>query len=211
MRSVFASLIVIILFIVIAAAAYYIVPAMVEKGTSGLRSEVQNLTQRVQKIEEELQVAPLPPDADAGKIVKTINSLVMKSSSLEETIRKQKAESDDLAKRQTEANETFSKVMQAKLQTVTFDMTLASVRNHVLKVQMELRSRNFGAAKAELDQVGEMFEKMKPTSSEENKQFIEELQASLRRARSEIDTDLPAATDRIELLWREVGKLGRTL
>jgi DNA repair exonuclease SbcCD ATPase subunit len=211
MKSVFASLIVIIVFIVFAAAAYYIVPAMVDKSTSGLKSEVQNLTQRVQKIEEEAKVAALPQDADAGKIVKTINSLVMKSSSLEETIRKQKAESDDLVKRQTESIEKFSKDIQAKLQTVTFAMTLASVRNHVLRVQMELRARNIGTAKTELDQVGEMFEKMKPTSNEENKKLIEELQASLRRARSEIDTDLPAATDRIELLWREIGKLGRKL
>lgn len=211
MKSVFTGLFVVIVFIVFASATYYIVPAMVDKGTSGLKSEVQNLTQRLQKIEEASKVASLPQDADAGKIVKTINSLAIKSSSLEETIKKQKAESDDLAKRQTETIEKINNDMQAKLQTVTFAMKLAGVRNHVLKIQMELRSRNIGTAKTELDQVSEMFEKMKPTSGEENKKLIEELQASLRRARSEMDTDLPAATDRIELLWRETGKMGRTM
>jgi len=43
--------------------------------------------------------------------------------------------------------------------------------------------------------------------SDENKKVIEELQGILKKARAELDTDLPATINRIDLLWHEMGKL----
>ena len=48
---------------------------------------------------------------------------------------------------------------------------------------------------------------MNSPASDENKKAIEELQSTLKKARAEIDTDLPAALNRIDLLWHEMGKL----
>ena len=48
---------------------------------------------------------------------------------------------------------------------------------------------------------------MKTTASDENKKVIEDLQGILKRAKTEIDNDLPAAINRIDLLWHDMGKL----
>ncbi|MEW6002881.1 MAG: hypothetical protein AB1638_09585, partial [Nitrospirota bacterium] len=76
---------------------------------------------------------------------------------------------------------------------------------HILKVKVDLTSRNFGSAKNELNLVDEAFEKAKTAASD--KRVIEELQLTLKKAKSEIDTDLPSAISRIDLLWHETGKL----
>lgn len=49
----------------------------------------------------------------------------------------------------------------------------------------------------------------KTTASDENKKAIEELRSTLQKARAEIDSDLPAALSRIDLLWHEMDKMMR--
>jgi hypothetical protein len=220
MKSVLAGLFVVIVFIVFAAAAYYIVPAMVDKGTSGLRSEVQNLTQRVQKIEEEAKAAPLPPDADVRNIIQAVNSLSLKITSLDgsfkqemsathEAMRKQSAETGEGIKKQTEAIDKMGKETQMAIQKLKFDAIMASIRGHILKVRVDLVTKNIGTAKNEFELIHEVFDKAKASASEENKKAIEEFQSSLRKAKTEIDADLPSAINRIDLVWYELGKLLR--
>lgn len=78
-----------------------------------------------------------------------------------------------------------------------------------MKVQIELKSKNIGTAKAEIDLINEIFEKTKPSSSEDQKKAIEELQGALKKAKDEMDINLPAAINRVDLLWHEMGKLIR--
>lgn len=220
MKSVFTGFFVIIVIIVLAAAAYYIVPVMVERETSGLKAEVQMLTQRMQKIEEEAKVAPLAPDADAQKIIRTVNVLSSKVTSLEgsfkqgmaetnETIRKQNAETGEVLKKQTETIDTMAKETQAQIQKLKFDAVMASIRGHILKLRIDLVTKNIGTAKNEFDLIQAVFDKTKASASEENRKAIEEFQSSLKKAKTEVDADLPSAINRIDLLWHEMGKLLR--
>ncbi|MBM4140292.1 MAG: hypothetical protein FJ242_02190 [Nitrospira sp.] len=86
---------------------------------------------------------------------------------------------------------------------------MASIRGHILKVKVDLVAKNIGSAKNELSLIDEAFEKAKTSASDENKRIIEELQVTLRKARADIDIDLPAAINRIDLLWHEMSKLLR--
>jgi F0F1-type ATP synthase membrane subunit b/b' len=76
-----------------------------------------------------------------------------------------------------------------------------------LKARGDLQYKNIGTAKTELNLIAEAFEKAKTSTTDENKKAIEELQGILKKALSEIDADLPAAINRIDLLWYEMGKL----
>src|SRR3989304_4880341 len=64
-------------------------------------------------------------------------------------------------------------------------------------------------AKVEMELISDMFEKTKNLAPEENRKTIEELHGTLKKARGEIDSDMPAAINRINLLWHEMGKLLR--
>lgn len=68
---------------VIAVAGYSGIPVLMKKETAGLRSEVNDLKQRLQRIEDESKVAPLQLDADAQKIIKTVNAISLMDVSLE--------------------------------------------------------------------------------------------------------------------------------
>lgn len=220
MKTVFAVILIIIAFLFFAGLAYYAIPLLIVKETSGLRSEVQDLKQRLQKIEEESKVAPLQPDADAQKIIKTVNALSLKLSSLEdsfkkgisttdEAIKKQKATTEEAFKKQTEAIDKIAKETEAKIQRSMFNALLASIRGHILKVKVDVVSKNIGTAKTELDLISETFEKAKALSTDENKKIIDEFQGLLKKAKAEIDTNLPAAINRIDLLWHDMSKLLR--
>lgn len=220
MKTVFAVILIIIAFLVFAGLAYYAIPPLIVKETSGLRSEVQDLKQRLQKIEEESKVAPLQPDADAQKIIKTVNALSLKLSSLEdsfkkgisttdEAIKKQKATMEEAFKRQAGAIDKIAKETEAKIQRSMFNALLASISGHILKVKVDLVSKNIGTAKTELDLISETFEKAKALSTDENKKIIDEFQGLLKKAKAEVDADLPGAVSRIDLLWHEMSKLLR--
>jgi|GEM_PF-483481 len=226
------------LIIAIAGIGYFGLPVMIEKETTGLRSEVQYVKQRLQKIEEELKVAPLQLDADAQKIIKTINAISLRLNSFEdsfkkdisamneaikrqgkvmeealkkqaETIEKQKTVTEEALKKQAEAIDKLDKQTETKIQKIKFDTAMATIRGHILKARIDLAAKNMGTAKIELDLVDELFSKIAATTSDENKNAIKELQASLKKARAEIDVNLPAAISRIDLLWHEISKLMR--
>lgn len=74
---------------------------------------------------------------------------------------------------------------------------------------MELQTRNVATAKAEMEFISKTFEELKNLATAENRKTIEDLHGTLKKAMGEIDSDLPAAINRINLLWHEMGKLLR--
>ena len=218
---------VIVLIVFIGAGGYFGLPLLIDKETTELRMEVRDLKEKVQKIEAFVQseedirkVTQLTPDSDSRMIIKTVNSVSLKLKTLEEStnkgivaadeaIKKQKVEMDEAIKSQAEALNKFNKDTQKNLQGIQFDASMANIRSHILKVQVELQTRNVATAKAEMELVSDMFEKLKSMATEENRKTIEDLHGTLKKASGELESDLPSAINRINLLWHEMGKLLR--
>ncbi len=231
-------LIVLSLFVAIIVAGYFGIPVLIQKETAGIKSDVHDIKQRLQKIEEESKAAPLKPEANLRDIIKTVNAIFHKVNSIEdsfkkgmsntdeaikkqsneteeafkkqsEIIEKQKMATEEAFKKQAEVIEKTNKEIQEKIKKIMFDARMANIRGHVLKARVEIVAKNVGTAKNELDLINEAFEGAKTLASDDNKKAIEELQATLKKAKAEIDTDLPSALNRIDLLWHEMGKLLR--
>jgi hypothetical protein len=204
---------------VLGLLGYFGLPFLIEKKTESLRADVVSLKQKVQKMEEESR-APLPPDADAGKIIKAVNALSHKLASLEESFKKemsganealnkQKTTTEEALKKQAESIDNNKKEILDQLQKIRFAGAVEDIRGRVLKVKLDLVARNIGTAKNEMALIDETLESMKASASDENKKAIEDFQKILKKARTEIDVDLPSATSRIDLLWHEMGKMTR--
>lgn len=213
-------LIVMLLIAVGLAVGYFGMSILIEKETSVLKSDVTDLKQRLKEIEEKSKAAPLQPDATIDNVIMKVNSLYYKIESLEDSIRKnisktdkeiedQKSESEAAVKKLLKDIDTINRETKALIQKIMFDATMANIRGHILKARADLQYKNIGTAKTEFDRISEAFEKVKTTASDENRKIIEELQEILKKARTEIDNDLPAAINRIDLLWHEMSKLLR--
>jgi len=213
-------LVVIILVAVVAGIGYFGLPVLINKETAVLRADVQDLKQRLQKMEEESKAAPLKPDANVHEVIRDVNAIFHKMNSLEssfqkgisatnETIKNQKMAIEDSLRKQAETIDKMNKEFDARTHKIMFDARMANIRGHILKARVEIVAKNVGTAKNELDIINDAFEGAKASASDENKKTIEELQTTLKKARAEIDTDLPAALNRIDLLWHEMGKLLR--
>ena len=218
---------VIVLILFIGAGGYFGLPLLIDKETTELRMEVRDLKEKVQKIEAFVQseedirkVTQLTPDSDSQRIIKTVNSVSLKLKTLEEStnkgisatdeaVKKQKAEMDEAIRIQSEALNKFNRETQNSIQGIQFDASMATIRSHILKVQVELQTRNVATAKAEMELVSDMFEKLKSMATEENRKTIEDLHGTLKKASGELESDLPSAINRINLLWHEMGKLLR--
>ncbi len=137
------------------------------------------------------------------------DSFKKSTSTVDEAIEKQKTTTEEAFRKHAEAIEKMNKDIQAKIQGIMFDAGMANIRGHILKARVEIAAKNVGIARSELDLINELFSKAAEVASDENKKGVKELRASLKTARSEIDTDVPAALNRIELLWHEMGKLLR--
>jgi len=205
---------------ILIGAGYFVLPILIQKETKGFRTELQDVKQRLQKIEEFTQIAPLKPDADFQKVINSVNALYAKVVSLEDSLKKKTSAINDMIdkqntstkeafKKQAEAFEKLSQETQVKIQEIMFDATMANIRGHILKAKVEISAKNIGVAKTELDLINELFSKVATVVSDKNKNAIKELQASLQKARSEIDTDLPSASNKIDLLWYEMSRLLR--
>jgi hypothetical protein len=215
-----AILIVIILIAVGTAIGYFGIPILIDKENAVLKSDVADLKQRLQKIEDESKAAPLQPDARIHHVIRTVNALHSKMESFEKsaretatktdkTIENQKSALDDTTKKLTDEIGSIDKDTKALIQKITFDAAMANIRSHILKARADLQYKNIGTAKNELEHISEAFEKVKTTASDENKKVIEELQGILKKAKTALDNDLPAAVNRIDLLWHEMGALLR--
>jgi glutaredoxin-related protein len=213
-----AILIVILLIAVGAAVGYFGIPILIEKESAVLKTDIADLKQRLQKIEDESKAAPLEPDARIHHVIRTVNALHAKAESLEKsmrdniakadkTIEDQKSSLEGTMKKLKEDVDTINKDTKSVVQNIKFDASMANIRGHILKARADIQHKNIGTAKTELEYISEAFEKVKATASDENKKVIEELQGILKKAKTEIDNDLPAAINRIDLLWHEMGKL----
>lgn len=96
--------------------------------------------------------------------------------------------------------------MHAQLRDVTHKAFIAQIRGHLLKVRTDSLAKNIGVADSELEAVVALLERGKRTVPPEAVRSLETFQVTLKKARGEINTDLPAAMKRIELLWHELGK-----
>ncbi|MCG2722318.1 MAG: hypothetical protein L6290_09940 [Thermodesulfovibrionales bacterium] len=218
MKNVIVSIVLVIL--VVLGAGYFGLPLLIEKETSALKAEVQDLRQRLQAMEEMNKVAPLTLDADAQKIITTVNALSRQMNSLEqsgkkeiaatsEAIKAQKTSTEENLKKQTETVGKTLEEMRLKVQELGFHSTIANIREHILKARMEIVARNIGNAKTELDVIDELIASAMAAASDENKRVLGELQTSLKKAKSEIESDLQSATNRLNILWNEMGRLLR--
>jgi len=218
MKNVIVSIILVIL--VVLGAGYFGLPVLIEKETSALKAEVQDLRQRLQAMEEMNKVAPLTLDADAQKIITTVNALSRQMNSLEqsgkkeiaattEAIKTQKTSTEETLKKQTETVGKTLEEMRLKVQEIGFHATIANIREHILKARMEIVARNIGNAKTELDVIDELIASAMAAASDENKRVLGELQTSLKKTKSEIESDLQSATNRLNILWNEMGRLLR--
>lgn len=116
---------------------------------------------------------------------------------------------EEKLKNQSKTIDKSNKDYQSKIQKMMFDAAMVNVRGHLLKVQVELKSRNIGTAKNEIDLINKRFERAKTSASDEQRKAIDELRAGLKKAKEEMDTNLAAAINRNDLLWHEMGKLLR--
>lgn len=205
---------------VIGVAGYFGVNALITREAEGIRSEIKNLEQRVRKMEEEATVSALPADADANKIIKTVNALSLQVKGLEDSLRKELSATNDSFKKQTDATgELFKKQseaidrnhkeLQQQLKAIKFDAAMANIRGHILKTRMELVAKNVGNAKTEIDFIDDLFEKSLGSAHEDGKKIITDMQASLKKAKTEIDTDIPSVTNRVNTLWYDMSRLIR--
>jgi hypothetical protein len=215
-----AILVVIVLIAVCLGAGYFGIPVLIEKKTAPLKSEVEDLKNKIHKMEEESKIAPLPPAADAGKIIKVVNSLALKMTAFEDSfkksmsatddaIKKQRTAAEEALKRQSEATDKIAKETDAKMRRNTFYALMSTIRGNVLKAKVDLVARNIGTAKNDLEPISGALEKAKLLATDENRKAIDELQGILKKATADIDTDLPSAINRIDLLWNEVNKVLR--
>jgi hypothetical protein len=203
---------------VVLSAGYFGLPVLIEKKTAGLNADVQALKQKLEKMDEESRIAPLQPTADTQKITKVVNSLASKVTAIEdsfkkgmattdETIKKQKAATEEALKKQIEAIDKITKDTEAKIQRNMFYALMATIRGNVLKVKLELVAKNIGTARNDLELISGTFDKAKTLAAEENRKVIDELQGILKKAKGDIDTDLPSAINRIDLLWNEMSRV----
>lgn len=217
MKTVLAPILVIL---VVLGAGYFALPFLIEKETVPLRAEVQDLRQRVQAMEEMNKAAPLNLDADAQKIITTVNALSRQLNSLEESGRKgitattqaiqeQKASTEEALKKQTESTGKTLGEMRLAIRDMRFQATIANIREHILKTKMEIAARNIGNAKTELNVLDELLASAITAASDEEKKALGDLQPSLKKAKSEIESDVQSATNRIGILWTETGRLLR--
>jgi DNA repair exonuclease SbcCD ATPase subunit len=200
--------------------AYFGVPMLMKNYTSELRSEVQDLKQKVQKVEDEAAVATLQPDADARHIIKTVNAVSARINafeesygkdmfSAEESIKKQKSDTEDMLKKQKETIEKNREEMQSMTRAMQFDSALADIRSHILKARLETIAKNIGNARVELDFIDELLSASMDIGTDENRKAISELRTSVKKTKSEMDTDLPSAVNRLNNLWYETSRLLR--
>jgi hypothetical protein len=210
----------IIALIVVAAAGYFGLPILIDRETSVLKQELRDVKQRLQKIEEESKVVPLKTDADTGKIVKTVNALSLQvksmddsfkkdSSALRDTLKNLRAENTEGLKKQAESADKMQKETQAQIQKIKFYAAITNIREHVLRIKLDLESKNIGTAKNELNLIDGEIEKVKPSVPDAAKKTLAEMQTTLNKAKAEIDTDLPSSINRIDLIWHEMNKLIR--
>lgn len=218
---------IVLLIALCATAGYYGLPMLFRQETAGLRSEIQDIKGRLLKIESFIRseedmrnAAKLRPDAELYRVINKVNAISSKTASLEEISKKtittiddkieqQKTITEEKIKEQRKTIENIQKETEINSDKIMVNSVIANIREHILKTKVELVSKNYGNVKNELDEISGLYEKLKTIATGENKKLVENLQETLIKIKIEIDADLPASINRIDLLWHETGKLFR--
>lgn len=219
--------------ILVAAAGYFGFPHLMKWAMADLTAEAKALDSRLQKAEafikneESMRASQLPQDANVSQIIERSNALAARLATLEETMNKKEAffmgeiaKTDENTKKSTEklmadmaelakSMEKEGKEVDRLSQKIVLERNILLVRSHLLKARMELSLKNIDTAKKELDLASDLFLKAGIDKIPAWKESFEEIQASFRRAKGEIDLNLPAAIQQIDLLWHDLDRLSK--
>ena len=203
---------------------YLALPYLIERETVDLRAEVKEFSQKVEKLEtfvsgeeQARKTSRLEPGADAEAIIREINAvsgrlgtldskLTRAISRIDEAIKDQNSATAAALNRQANALEKEKTELLRQLREVMYKATVAQIRGHLLKIKTDLLARNLGTADAEIEVTVTIIEKAKRDLTPQVQERLESYQSSLKKARNEITSDLPAAMKRIDLIWHESAK-----
>jgi uncharacterized protein YdhG (YjbR/CyaY superfamily) len=220
--------------LLVAAIGYFGLPHISKAITAGISAEVKALDERLQKAEafikqeEELRnKSQLSKDANFSQIVDKINVMATQLALLEEAVRKKEsffaeeiAKAEDNSRKASEKLreeladltkniEKEGKEVERLNQKIILERNILLVRSHILKARMELSLKNIDTAKKELDFASDLFLKAGIDKMPPWKESFEDIQAGFRKAKGEIDLNLPAAIQRIDVLWHDMDRLSK--
>jgi len=223
-------LVVIIAVLVAGAGGYFLGPTLIMRETAPLKKEIAQLQTRLQTVEEFVkaeeearQRTSLKPDTGLPDVVRTVNRLAVEQKRIEDSIQRGfkdvdgrlagiKASSEEGRNKLSRKIEGASKTADLHARETEFRSFIENTKARLLKIKVELLAKNVGVVKGELGLLAQSFEDAKKIVGEDGnkKAAIEKLQAMVKEIRAEIDTNLPAATDRIDLLWHELSKSSKS-
>jgi len=175
------------------------------------------ITKFVTAEQEARKSAALGVDTDLPKIVRAMNQLTARLDILEQTSRNENAQAADEQKKLKSEAETWRKSHEQAVEMLRKDLkeksnaglfaeAMANIRGHLLKARMEMSLKNLAIAKTELDLIDGLFTKAAALTPQEGKSPLLKMQETVRTIKGEIDTNFPAAMDRLDLLWYEIGE-----
>jgi hypothetical protein len=200
---------------------------LIERQIAPLKGEVAQLQNRLQasedfiKTEEEARLRTgLNADTKFPDVVKTVNRLATGQKSIEDIMQVRFADFDArLAEMKAATGGGMNKLSQQieegtkntdqRFQDNALRARMEDARIRLVKVKSELLARNVGVAKGELDLLAQSLDDAKKLVGDNDgkKTALERLQGMVKEIKAEIDANLVAATDRIDLLWHELAKL----
>lgn len=208
------ALLALMLFLAVLAAGYFGIPLILERQTEDVRASVRGMEGRLEALEayigEEkraVETTGLLPDSDRGKIVASVNSLSLRLKAAEEGL-KMAASSMDAEKngrRQFEAE--LSMKLSSEVSALSLQIGMLDVMARTIRAKSELEERNIGRAKAELETLEARLAKASETASEEQRRKMNELAAVIKKARAEVETNLPSALSRLDIVWGETAQM----
>ena len=215
--------------LLVAVAGYFGLPHYLKTATADISTALKALDERVQKAEtfikaeEEGRVASqLTKDANFSQIVDRINATTKRLAIIEETMKKRETSFKDETARIEDYYKKVTDKLRADLadqaksivkvneetdrlnQKIALERNILLVRSRILRARMELSLKNLDTAKKELDLASELFAKAGVDKIPAWKESFEGIQASFRKTKMEIDLNLPAAIQRMDLLWHDL-------
>jgi len=214
-----------VLIVAAGAGAYFLLPFMIQEQTAGLRSQLQQTEERLQKVEvyikseeKEIKAGQLKIGSDADTIVKALNKQAVRTNALEGKIagemkrisdetEKQRNRIEEGLKEQVETSKNISAEAKALVRMTAFDSLLNSIKGQILKARLEVSDKNITVARNELDLIDKHFDKALVIASDHEKAGIGELHEMLRKVKADLNVNFSSAVIRLDLLWHELGKL----
>lgn len=216
--------------LIAAVVGYVFGPILIEQKVASLKGEVTRLGKRLQaseefiKAEEEARkTTSLKPDAKLPYVVNTVNRLATQQRHMENSMQLGFQGIDSRLVGITTTSEGEQKKLSQRIDDLLKKVEFHSreteihsfaenLKTRVLKIKLDLVARNIGVAKGELGLLLQALEDGKKVvgDNDNRKANLERLQGMVKEIRAEIDSNLVAATDRIDLLWHELSKFAKS-